>query len=291
MAQKITALRVVLASPSDVRRERDSFAKIIEQVNNDTARQAGFHLDLWRWETDSRPGFNPMGPQGLIDGILEIAQCDLFVGIFWNHIGSTTKFGKTGTEHEFETAYRAWKRAKSPEIMLYFNEKPSSLTSDADLDQRGRVLAFRKAFPEEGLYWPYNGHAEFVKLASQHLRKFVLEQATDPSSRKAMTPRATRPKKETAAATGAPGTFTLRVGPDGAVRFPRVLLKTLGLREGDRLEVSVNGGRIVSGTPLIKNEAFSPKTVAKLMERLDSSRVSITPSELRKAITKGKRNA
>ena len=75
------------------------------------------------------------------------------------------------------------------------------------------------------------------------------------------------------------------------MRFPRVLLKTLGLREGDRLEVSVNGGRIVSGTPLIKNEAFSPKTVAKLMERLDSSRVSITPSELRKAITKGKRNA
>jgi hypothetical protein len=33
MAQKITGLRVVLASPTDVKRERDSFAKIIEQVN------------------------------------------------------------------------------------------------------------------------------------------------------------------------------------------------------------------------------------------------------------------
>lgn len=175
MAQKFTGLRVILASPSDVRRERDSFAKIIEQVNNDTARLAGLHLDLWRWETDSRPGFNPMGPQGLIDTALGIAQCDLFVGVFWNRIGTATKFGKTGTEHEFETAYQAWKRAGSPEIMFYFNEKPSNLTSDADLVQRGKVLAFKKALPEEGLYWHYNGHAEFVKMASQHLRKFVLE--------------------------------------------------------------------------------------------------------------------
>jgi len=44
------------------------------QVNNDTARPAGFHLDLWRWETDSRPGFNPMGPQGMIDKVLEIPE-------------------------------------------------------------------------------------------------------------------------------------------------------------------------------------------------------------------------
>lgn len=71
MAQKVTALRIVLASPSDVKRERQAFARIIEQVNNDTARPAGFHLELWRWETDSRPGFNPMGPQGLIDQVLK----------------------------------------------------------------------------------------------------------------------------------------------------------------------------------------------------------------------------
>ena len=77
MAQKITGLRVVLASPSDVKREREAFAKVVDQVNNDTARPAGFHLDLWRWETDARPGFNPKGPQGLIDKVLQIDQCDL----------------------------------------------------------------------------------------------------------------------------------------------------------------------------------------------------------------------
>jgi len=227
MAQKIIGLRVVLASPTDVRRERDSFAKIIEQVNNDTARPAGFHLDLWRWETDSRPGFNPMGSQGLIDKVLEIAQCDLFVGIFWNRIGSATKFGKTGTEHEFEMAYEAWKRATSPEIMFYFNEKPSNLTSDADLVQRGRVLAFKKAFPEEGLYWRYNGHAEFVKLASQHLRKFVLERVGRQNSGRATTRGDTRPKRG-AGRSGAGETFTLKVGRNGVVRLPRGLLQMMG---------------------------------------------------------------
>jgi hypothetical protein len=175
MAQKITGLRVVLASPSDVKREREAFAKVIDQVNNDTARPAGFHLDLWRWETDSRPGFNPKGPQGLIDKALHIDQCDLFVGIFWNRIGSPTKFGKTGTEHEFETAYKAWRRKKSPDIMFYFNEKPSNLTSDADLAQRGKVLGFKREFPEDGLYWSYKGYAEFVKYANEHLRKFIHE--------------------------------------------------------------------------------------------------------------------
>jgi hypothetical protein len=282
MAQKITGLRVVLASPTDVRRERDSFAKIVEQVNNDTARPAGFHLDLWRWETDSRPGFNPMGPQGLIDKVLRIAQCDLFVGIFWNRIGSATKSGKTGTEHEFETAYRAWKRARSPEIMFYFNDKPSNLTSDADLVQRGKVLAFKKAFPEEGLYWPYNGHADFVKLVSQHLRKFVLEHVTSPKSGRDTTNRT--PNAKTGA--GRPGTrdtFTLKVGPNRTVRFPRGLLNILGLGEGGRLEVRVIGSKIVSGTVVPKDEVLTPKSVAKLMERLNSSGVNLTRSELRKA--------
>jgi antitoxin component of MazEF toxin-antitoxin module len=286
MAQKITGLRVVLASPSDVKREREAFAKVIDQVNNDTARPSGFHLDLWRWETDSRPGFNPMGPQGLIDEVLRVDQCDLFVGIFWNRIGSTTKFGKTGTEHEFQTAYKAWKRKKTPDIMFYFNEKPSNLTSDSDLVQRGKVLEFKRAFPEEGLYWPYKGHAEFVKLANEHLRKFIHEHV---ARAKARTHHAETLRRETRPAAAA-DTFILKVGLKGAVRLPSGLLKMLGLGQGDRLEVRVVNSRIVSGAALLKDQAFDAKTVTRLMKRLNSTGVNLTPSELRKAIAKGKRN-
>jgi hypothetical protein len=41
---------------------------------------------------------------------------------------------------------------------------------------------------------------------------------------------------------------------------------------------------------VLKNEVFSPKTVAKLMERLNSAGINLTPSELRRVIAKGKRN-
>jgi antitoxin component of MazEF toxin-antitoxin module len=290
MAQKITGLRVVLASPSDVKREREAFAKVIDQVNNDTARPARFHLDLWRWETDSRPGFNPMGPQGLIDEILRIDQCDLFVGIFWNRIGSATKFGKTGTEHEFQTAYKAWKRKKSPDIMFYFNEKPSNLTSDSDLVQRGKVLEFKRAFPEEGLYWSYKGHAEFVKLANEHLRKFIHERVARQKGGKAGTHRDASSRRETESAVASGDTFILKVGTKGALRLPSALLKMLRVSEGDRLEVRVVNSRIVSGVALLKDQAFDPKTVIRLMKRLNSAGVNLTPSEVRKAIAKGKRN-
>jgi bifunctional DNA-binding transcriptional regulator/antitoxin component of YhaV-PrlF toxin-antitoxin module len=283
MAQKITALRIVLASPSDVKRERQEFAKITEQVNNDTARPAGFHLELWRWETDSRPGFNPMGPQGLIDQVLKIEQCDLFVGIFWNRIGSKTKFGKTGTEHEFEAAYKAWKRKGSHEILFYFSEKPSNLVA-AELAQRRRVWAFRDSFPEEGLYWTYKGYAEFVKYASDHLREFVHQYAARTRRGRASTSvsKAQPPNPE--------NTFTLKVGRKGSIALPPELLQLLELSQGDQLEVRVVNNRIVSAIRIPQNRLLNQLTLNQVFDRLKSSGVSLTASELKAALGKGKRN-
>jgi hypothetical protein len=159
----------------------------------------------------------------LIDKVLHIEQCDLFVGIFWNRIGSPTKFGKTGTEHEFETAYKAWRRKKSPDIMFYFNEKPSNLTSRADLAQRGKVLGFKKGFPEDGLYWTYKGYAEFVKYANEHLRKFVHEYIARQNGgrgkkRRPIAKGKSKPRRE-------PGdAFILQAGRNGALRLPAELL-------------------------------------------------------------------
>lgn len=133
------------------------------------------------------------------------------MGIFWNRIGSKTRFGKTGTEHEFETAYKAWKRKNMPDIMFYFNEKPSHLTSEADLAQRGKVLAFKNSFPEVGLYWTYKGHAEFVKHANDHLPKFIHEHLARQKGRKRGKRRAPMPRSK-ARPTPDPGnTFTLKV--------------------------------------------------------------------------------
>jgi hypothetical protein len=166
-------LRIVVASPSDVQPERDSLPSVIEEVNSGIAADRGLHLVLSRWETDTYPGFHPEGPQGLIDPILKITDCDLLIGIFWKRFGTPTADGKTGTEHEFSSAYEAWKVRGSPQIFVYFNSKPYAAKSQAETEQWGQVLGFKDKFPKEGLWWPYKGKDQFEKLVRNHLTNYI----------------------------------------------------------------------------------------------------------------------
>src|ERR1700744_3087224 len=119
---KLTQYRVIVASPSDVKAERNVLSRIIEMLNRSWITQ-GAYVDLVRWETNSSPGFHVDGPQGRIDPILKIEDADLFIGIFWPTFGTPTHDGMTGTEHEFFKAYENWKAFKTPEIMFYFKDR------------------------------------------------------------------------------------------------------------------------------------------------------------------------
>ena len=166
-------LRVGVASPGDVQPERDALPAIIEEVNRTVAVDRGLRLELTRWETDTHPGFHSEGPQGLIDPILNITDCDLLIGIFWKRFGTPTPNGKTGTEHEFGTAYEAWQQKRSPQIFVYFNQKPYTPNSKSEADQWGQVLEFRDKYPKEGLWWPYKGKDQFEKLVRNHLINYL----------------------------------------------------------------------------------------------------------------------
>ncbi len=85
---------------------------VIDEVNRGVAADRGLRLELSRWETDAHPGFHLDGPQGLIDPILNITDCDLLIGIFWKRFGTPTADGKTGTEHEFSLAHEAWQEKR-----------------------------------------------------------------------------------------------------------------------------------------------------------------------------------
>jgi antitoxin component of MazEF toxin-antitoxin module len=129
-----------------------------------------------------------------------------------------------------------------------------------------------------------------VKLASQHLRKFIQERSARQNKGKTRTRRAVKPGKDSQSSVDTGATFTLKVGLNGTLGLPPALQKMLGLSEGDHLEVKVIDSRIVSGVAVPKDEAFDPKTVARLMKRLNSPGVNLTPSELRTAVAKGKCN-
>jgi len=170
---QVRILRVVVASPGDVQPERELLPTVIDEVNRGVAADRGLRLELSRWETDAHPGFHAEGPQGLIDPILNITDCDLLIGIFWKRFGTPTADGKTGTQHEFKFAHKAWQEKGSPQIFTYFNQKAYAPKSKAEAEQWGQVLEFKEKFPKEGLWWPYKGKAQFETLIRNHFVNYI----------------------------------------------------------------------------------------------------------------------
>ncbi|MBA3240737.1 MAG: HEAT repeat domain-containing protein [Acidobacteria bacterium] len=166
-------LRVVVASPGDVQAERDVLPVIMEELNRGIAEDRSLRLEVFRWETDAYPGFHPDGPQGLIDPILSIQDCDLLIGIFGGRFGTPTKDAQSGTEHEFRLAYESWKQKGSPQIMLYFRQVSHEPGTDEERKQLRQVRLFRDSLPPEGLWWPYGDPLQFENLARKHLTNFI----------------------------------------------------------------------------------------------------------------------
>ena len=169
-------LRIVLSSPGDVKPERQVMEDVIEELNRGIALDRNLVLELSRWETDAHPGFHAEGPQGLIDSILKIEDCDILLGIFWKRFGTPTKDALSGTEHEIRTAIKSWEQHKRPHIMIYFKEAKFIPKDREELKQYDLVLKFREGFPKEGLYWPFKGVPEFEKLARNHLANLIRSQ-------------------------------------------------------------------------------------------------------------------
>jgi hypothetical protein len=150
-------LRVVVASPGDVAFERDAVKEALAEVNRDIARDQGLELEYWGWDTDTHPGFHPLGPQGLVDEAMQIETSDVLIGIFANRFGTPTLEAQSGTEHEIRRAIEVWRKHGAPNIMLYFNERPPVANSTTDAEQRLKVLKFRDEMTKCGLLGAYRG--------------------------------------------------------------------------------------------------------------------------------------
>lgn len=182
MPRDAKILRIVVASASDVQAERDLVQVVADEVNYGAAGERNLVLQVSRWEKDAFPSFHAGGPQGLIDSILHIAECDIFVGIFWKRFGTPVTDARSGTEHEYRQAFEMWRQKGTPQIFFYFNQKLSNPKSKEETDQWGMVLEFRANFPKEGLWWPYQGKSDFKELLRRHLESFIRKQFPLPAN-------------------------------------------------------------------------------------------------------------
>jgi formylglycine-generating enzyme required for sulfatase activity len=170
---KLIPLRMVVASPSDVEAERKLTEGVVADINAGVGEDRGLVVKVTKWENNAFPGFHSGGPQALIDSILRIPECDIFVAILWKHFGTPVGDAMSGTEHEFGQAFESWKRNGRPQIFFYFNQKAYKPHSKEEADQWGWVLEFQRKFPPEGLWWKYTGPANFKDLLRQHLESFI----------------------------------------------------------------------------------------------------------------------
>jgi len=172
-------MRVVIASPNDVRAAREAAAQVVEDVAAGTATIDC--VETFRWEKNVPPSFTREPIQiGLIDPLARIADSDVLIVLFSRRLGSPIAPGKpTGTEHEFQTAYESWRMTGRPQIMVYFNDEPFSPAdmSQDDADQFATLMRFRHSFPKEGLFGTFGRIQDLRDKLKEHLT-IVLEEVS-----------------------------------------------------------------------------------------------------------------
>jgi hypothetical protein len=179
-------LRIVLASPGDVAAERDAVVAVVSELNvvcRDMVPPLAW--ELWRWETDSCPGLHLEGPQGIIDEILRIDECDVLVGIFHRRFGTPVADAGSGTEHEIRAAINAWKLRGTPRVMLYFAEDPSGESTLQHDEQYDNVQKFKREMirQENALLGAFRDAADFEARIRRHLLKLALKLPGDLAAR------------------------------------------------------------------------------------------------------------
>ena len=164
-------LRIFAASPSDMVTERakvDTVASLLKPL----ADNLGIVLEVVDW----RAVVPDMGrPEQVILDQLKPTAWDVFIGILWHRFGTspggsgpqTQRAYLSGTEEEFETAYRLWKQNGKPRIMMYRCIR--AIPPDAlDPDQFKRTKEFFAQFDavkgeHPGLYQSFDTTEAFEK--------------------------------------------------------------------------------------------------------------------------------
>lgn len=162
MSFKADVLRVMIASPSDVSKERNEIEKTIFEWNSLYAENMEIVLLPGRWENDVAPSFNGIEAQQVINEQL-VNICDLVIGVFWTRLGTPTLKHSSGTLEEINLFLDQGK-----EVMIYFVE--SHIPNDCDFDEIKKVAMFKSDYGKKGVYATYD-----INSISKHLYRKVID--------------------------------------------------------------------------------------------------------------------
>lgn len=161
MSFRANVLRVMIASPGDVARERAIVTDAIHRWNDANASSRRLVLLPVKWETHSTPQLGGH-PQTIINRQL-LDEADIVIGIFGTRIGTPTEEYISGTVEEIKKHVAAGKTAK-----IYFSDVPVA-PSSVDAQQYALVQSFRDECRTTGLYATFESLDQFRVVFSHHL--------------------------------------------------------------------------------------------------------------------------
>jgi len=164
MARNATALRVLIASPSDVERERETLANVIERWNATNSISIGIILEPIRWETHAYPEAGDH-PQGLLNRQI-VDDSDIIVAVFRSRLGTPTPKAASGTVEEIERL-----RARDKPVLIYFSS--SDPPQDRDPEQFALLQEYKGILKKDTLYWEFETLVELDQQFSRHLGTVV----------------------------------------------------------------------------------------------------------------------
>lgn len=171
---------IFVASPSDLSEEREILEAIVDEINLTHARGTGIRLELLMWERDVSPAIAEDAQSAINRQIPK--DYDVFIGMFWNTIGSPTARAESGTVEEYQWAKKRYDKDPSKiNMMLYFKDAPPLSMEDFDPDSFKKVREFRSKVGAEAFYREFVSCDDFEKRVRVDLTKLIFDW---PSSRK-----------------------------------------------------------------------------------------------------------
>jgi len=154
-------MKVLIASPSDLREERDAAEAAIAEWNAIHAEAESVVLLPVRWETSVFPLANSR-PQATINQQI-VDQADILIGMFWTRIGSNTGVAISGTVEEIDRFVAASKPA-----LIYFSERAIN-PSAIDVAQLASLKDFQTTTYKQALTGSFATPADLTYQLFKHL--------------------------------------------------------------------------------------------------------------------------
>ncbi len=167
----VKIIKCFIASPSDTAEERRICDEVLAEINHDFGDIYKIRLESIKWENQSYPDFGVDG-QDVLNKQLQPGNHPFFIGIFKLKFGSVTARYPSGSQEEFEQAYKNWKEGQESNIQIYFDDQPPESLGAIDTGEIDKIRDFKKEIVKKGcLYHTYKGVSNFKKSLRDNITK------------------------------------------------------------------------------------------------------------------------